>query len=37
MKVASISDLGQDATKLIDEAQQTREPVLECVGLTPAA
>ena len=37
MKVVSITDLRQDATKLVDFAQQTHEPVLVCVRSRPAA
>jgi prevent-host-death family protein len=37
MKVVSITDLRQEATKLVAYAQQTHEPVLVCVRSRPAA
>ena len=37
MKVVSITDVRQDATKLVELAQKTREPILICVRSRPAA
>lgn len=37
MKVVSITEVRQDATRLVEHARQTREPVLVCVRSTPAA
>ena len=35
MKVVSITDLRQEATKLVEHAHHTREPVLVCVRSKP--
>jgi prevent-host-death family protein len=37
MKVVSITDVRQEATKLVEHAQETREPVLICVRSKPVA
>lgn len=37
MKVVSITDVRQEATKLVELAQKTREPILICVRSRPAA
>ena len=37
MKVVSITDVRQEATKLVELAQMTREPILICVRSRPAA
>jgi prevent-host-death family protein len=37
VKVVSITDVRQEATKLVELAQQTREPILICVRSRPAA
>ena len=37
MKVVSITQVRQDATKLVDHTQQTHEPVLICVRSKPVA
>lgn len=37
MKVVSITDVRQEATKLVEHARQNREPVLICVRSRPVA
>ncbi len=37
MRVVSITEVRQDATKLVEHIRETREPVLVCVRSRPAA
>lgn len=37
MRVVSITEVRQDATKLVEQIRETREPVLVCVRSRPAA
>lgn len=37
MKVVSITEMRQDATKLVEHTHQTHEPVLVCVRSRPVA